>query len=221
MTNRDLIESTLIAQIACFNGAYQQVGDILSPSSFRSKISGIPCEIYYKACTLLYPTKPIDVVTVIMKVCELLPNESTSAIAYALMECNRTVMDSSNLRYHAACLIDICVKDEFVSVLSKIDTRDDAVLQETIKEMHVAIQMGHDVYDVIDKSHPFLLKQGYEKESNSILALSNAVTKKIQAMKRKSQIQTLLTNIDSLNLIRPDKKEELQGHILGIIKLLS
>ena len=199
---REQLEKTILGAVLLEAGNFTKVSHILSPKNF-SKNEHYNHQLIWKAIESLYPTKPIDVITVNAQL------RSMGEVNYMfyLQELTAQVASSANLSYHALMLVERSISDSFITLLNELREKESstnlkAAINEIIDEM---IDPTNDTLVTIALAIKYL--QGIAPDENTIKQLvefDQSIDRKAEHIKQQVSVETLLRYLNELGCIPTD-----------------
>ncbi|MBX2916727.1 MAG: hypothetical protein KF856_15765 [Cyclobacteriaceae bacterium] len=192
------LEQTIIGACLLENG-YSRVAGVLFARNF-SQTEYYDHRIIFQAIERLYPTRPVDLITVAHEV-------NKSGYGYYLAGCASKVCSSENLRSHAFILLQLSMRDALIQVLDKaramhISNTTHAAIQEVIDE---CLDSGNDIFELYLKVQSYLEFIGAEEFLlTDIRKLKDSIDRKINTIKAQAHIECLFNNLSSLSNQVPD-----------------
>jgi len=183
------LEQTIIGACLLENG-YVRVAGVLTSRNF-SKFEYYDHQLIFKAIESLYPTRPVDVLTITHQI-------NKDGYAFYLAECMAKVCSSENLLHHAYILLQLGMRDTLIHTLDSvrgahISNTTHATIQEIIDE---CLDTTNDIVRIYEKALTYL-------ETNSvddfivarIRDLNNILDRKVNAIKNQAHIDSLMNNL--------------------------
>ena len=207
------LEQVILGACLLENG-YNRVAGILSFKNFTPS-STYNHQLIFQSIQNLYPSSPIDILTVTHKIKKL---EYSSYLAY----CMNKVCNVANLRFHAFILLQESMRSLLVERLNMAMNME----LKTVTKAHIndIVKKCLDPYSDIVKFYdllPDFLKSVNAEESliKEMTNLKNDLYEKTIRIKKQAHIDCLFNNLQRLPEGTLDSKSKLcMTHLINVIK---
>jgi replicative DNA helicase len=210
MTSRLDFEIAILGACMLEQDAFPRVMDVLTPQNFTKEVNGIDHQKIFSIMLLLYPTQPINIKTVAIK----LPGYGYIVSNYA-----NHVSSAACIKHDAFILLEFCFRENFIQTLQKINTNT-LMVKAAINDLIGQASDG-DIFDLIENASAYLFHIGASTEGQIIRELEKKVGARIRKIKEAAKIETLFSNLqnlvqiaDSQNKMAMEKLVELTKQIL-------
>ena len=192
MSDRLEIENSILGAIIYHNG-YAQVAHILSPANFSS-LPGVENRGLYSVITGLFPSKPIDFLTIGQAIRSKYPQDVT--LMSTLLNTGHQVASASNIAEWAFILLEHDISTKFHRQLadwraereSNLDDVEAAVLLDVINNLTA----GADLFEVIEGAILYFKHHDMLKEYNDCMQFYHDLSTKVKNTKKMNSINTAL-----------------------------
>ena len=214
------LESLIIGEVILEN-KYVLVGSILSPQNF-SNYPDVDNRIIWQTIEKMHPCTPIDLITVRSNVYDW----HGLNYSWLLTTYTNQVASTQHLRYHAILLLEIDIRAKLMSVLARLSEKaiKDEAFNKAVEIRQVQDHVKNksiDLFDVIRTASYFLKGMGYNDEYEAIDSLVGYLPEKIIKVRRKSQIDSCISNLARISDIRPEYSSIIEKLTEAIHKVLK
>jgi len=213
------LETELYVLGACLlDNGYQKIADLLQPINFSTadtdKALLYDHQLIYTTMQQLYPTKPIDVLTVGYA----LP---VGYYSY-LFELTSRVSSVANIRYHAAILVEISIRETFIALLQTLQpNRTDIVRLALYEVQDEALDFSNDIFKVIETGTLYMQRMGDEAVHTALSDFNLKIDKRIAQIRQLAIIDSLMENLTNINHLAHEASTQMAlAHLTDVIKLI-
>lgn len=192
MNQRSEIEQTIISAII-YADAFPTAASILSTKHFQN----ISYALIFETANSLYPTIPINVVTVRNKLQVTVPDQVTG-LSQEMVKLGLRLVGCNQVRYMCLLLLEINIKEGFLkelhrwrdSRLEESSSVETAVLTEIIEMLNVA---DIDILSVIEQAIKYFDIQDMKTEYQEGKLFNEAIARKANSIRRTVTLDTALS----------------------------
>ncbi len=195
--------------------AFHKVADALTPGDF-TKFTNVDHQRIFEAFQGLYPTQPIDILSVAGKI-------SLPGYYSYLSECQATVCSTANIRHHALILVELSMLKELRSKLVVASSNERSTLVKAgINEILEECNGDGDILFIQGHAIGYLKDLGADSSLiESLSDLSQTFNLRLRRLISLSHVTTLMRNLESLSSCSEDPSSRAcLAHLTEVIKVV-
>jgi len=196
-TDMDFVECVIIGTCSSESFAFQKIAHILNEKNFYLPFN----KVIWKGMETLYPTTPIDAITIIQE-CKDKVNWF-GGLAHHIMTCQSLVNSSANLPFHAIILLENRLKDAFKILLQSFSKTDSLLKMEILGEISNDLKSGGDIFELITISEAYARSKDWEELAEAIHSLNHNINERISNVRKTAQMDMLISNLINAYQIQP------------------
>lgn len=201
-TARNEIERGIIVAIIEAN-AFTDVAALLAVKNFKDK----RFQQIFTAAQSLYPSRPIDFITLKIELEKIFKDECDEAITFFYTK-KVHIHTKSSVRYWCLVLLQLDIKDAFKSELVKWkeerDRESSPVESAVIEEIFLNVTEDVDILILIEKSMLYFEKHKMSRELSKAQEFEEDVVKKTLKIKKNISLEIALSNVYQIAECSPE-----------------
>jgi hypothetical protein len=211
MHNRLKIEESILGAII-YHNSFTRIAHILSVNNFSS-VAQVKNRELYSVIAGLYPSKPIDLLTVTHELHAKYPADA--AIMDTMINSVHNVSSSKNIVEWAFLLLQIDITEKLKKQLSDWKSERERAMDHAatgaLLEVIEQIGLDSDVFDLIDNATAYFLSLNMEKEVDQLIQMYQHLTTKVKNIKKMNSINTALSYLFKISEATPQVQYECQA----------